>query len=315
MHADNAADVGEHGLELSALDGHLLVVGLDGIHVYGRFAAEFLLEPALNEVDLIVQLKNIASAVDLRVKAYHQPARAVIVHHEVVHTYDRAAAHHELFYVFDKLRIRRLTQQRGECVLCHAIAREKDEQRDQHSGVAVYVHLEYIRNAHRNQHHSRCYRIGKAVGARCHHRGGAYLFAHAPVVQAHIDLHADGRQQYRRRKQPNLDGLGADYLPDGACKQLNAHDDYHSRHSQAAYVLYPAVAEGVIRVGLLAREPEAQQGDNRRSGVGKVVEGVGGYGYGAGDHSGHVFAREQQNIQEYAQQAAQAAVGIPYGGV
>ena len=74
------------------------------------------------------------------------------------------------------------------------------------------------------------------------------------------------------------------------------------------------MAEGVVRVRLLPRQLEAQQGDEGAAGVGQVVEGVGGDGDGAGERSGEEFSGEQQHIQADAHRAAEDAVSLAEGG-
>ena len=48
-------------------------------------------------------------------------------------------------------------------------------------------------------------------------------------------------------------------LVKGRFGQLHAHEQDQARYNEAGYVLNTAVAEGVVRVGLFARQAEAQQ--------------------------------------------------------
>ena len=75
------------------------------------------------------------------------------------------------------------------------------------------------------------------------------------------------------------------------------------------------MAEGMLRIGLLPGEPEADNGDHRGGGVGQVVEGVRHYGDGACDEPGKELHREQQDVQSDAQRAAERAIAAANGGV
>ena len=103
-------------------------------------------------------------------------------------------------------------------------------------------------------------------------------------------------------------------LVKGGLGQLHAHQQDQSGHDQAGYVLDAAVAEGMVGVGLLPCQAEAQQRHRRGPGVGQVVEGVRRNGDGAGQPPGEEFADEQQDVQGDAHSAAQGAVGPADGG-
>ena len=174
------------------------------------------------------------------------------------------------------------------------------------------IQLKQPAYTHRQQHDRRRDGVGQAVRTRGGHRRGGYFFAYSAIVREHIELDEYRREQYRRREQTDLDRLGADDLLDRAYQQLNAHDDYERRDGKAGDVLYPAVAEGVVGIGLLARETEAQQRYRRRARVRKVIERIGRNGDRARERTCGVFPRKQQRVQAYAQHAAQRAVCLAY---
>ena len=135
-------------LECGVFGVYLLVVGLDGVHVDRRVAAECAFQLALDGVDAVMQLEDIAAAVYFGVQRDHHSARAVVVNNEVVHADDGVRAHDYLLDAFDKLRIGRLTEQRRECVLCNAVAGKENEHRDRRACPAVDIDLEQPAYAH-----------------------------------------------------------------------------------------------------------------------------------------------------------------------
>ena len=66
---------------------------------------------------------------------------------------------------------------------------------------------------------------------------------------------------------------------------------------------------GVVRVGGLIRNPEADEGDDGAGGVGQVVHGVGGDRDGAGQGAHQQLEREQQKIANDAHKARHGADG------
>ena len=96
--------------------------------------------------------------------------------------------------------------------------------------------------------------------------------------------------------------------------QLKAHQQNQHGHGQAGQILDAAMAEGVIRIRLLPCQLKAQQGDKGASGVGEVVEGVGGDGDRAGEGAGKELPGEQQHIQRNAHRAAEDTVLLAESG-
>ena len=99
MHADDIVNSGDDLQKLFVLGIDRLVVAHDGIHMYRRFAAEIMGERALDDIDGVVQLKDIFPAVDLGMQTDHEPARAVIVHDKIVHTDYLLTAHNDMLYL------------------------------------------------------------------------------------------------------------------------------------------------------------------------------------------------------------------------
>ena len=97
----------------------------------------------------------------------------------------------------------------------------------------------------------------------------------------------------------------------GGLGQLHAHQQDQARYDQAGYVLDAPVAEGMVGVGLFARQTEAQQRHRRGAGVGQVVEGVRRDGDGAGEGPSKELAQKQQQVQPDPNSAAENTVGRP----
>ena len=191
VNAAQPLNILESLLERGVFGIYLLVIGLDGIHVYSCVAAERAFQLALDGVYAVVQLEDISAAVHLGVQRDHHSARAVIVNNEVVHADDGVRAHDYILDAFDKLRIGRLTEQRRECVLCNAVAGKEDKHRDHRACPAVDVDLKQPAYAHREKHDRRCDGVGQAVRTRGGHGRGRDLFADAAIIRKHIQLDED----------------------------------------------------------------------------------------------------------------------------
>ena len=97
--------------------------------------------------------------------------------------------------------------------------------------------------------------------------------------------------------------------------QLHADDQHHHCHRQTGQILEPGVAVGVVLIGGLFRQLEADQAHDVGGCVGQVVDGIRRDGdaaeYGAGDE----LACKQQQVAEDAHHTGHAAVGAAHGGV
>ena len=79
--------------------------------------------------------------------------------------------------------------------------------------------------------------------------------------------------------------------------QLHAHQKNEARHDETGDVFQPPVAEGMMGIRLFSGQAEAQQRHHRGTGVGQVVEGVGGDGHGPADRAGKQLPGKQQQVQ------------------
>ena len=294
-----------HGL---AQSGQLLIVTVDGVHMYGGQNAELFPDLPLRLIHRVVEGENISAALDLRMEGDEAPARAVIVHNQVVDAHDLRVGQGGLFDLLHQFRVRGLAQQRRKRVPQGIVPGKNDEGGHQQARPTVHIYLEQPGNAHAQQHHGGGNGVGEGVSSSGLHGGGADLPAHRLVIQAHVELHPDGSQQDHRRQQPHSHRLRVQDLGQGAFAQLKAHGDDQGRQQQPCQVLHPAMAEGVVQVRLLPCDGKAQQGDHRGPGVRQVVEGVRHNGHRAGEQTGKIFPCEQQDVEENAVHGAEGAV-------
>ncbi len=82
----------------------------------------------------------------------------------------------------------------------------------------------------------------------------------------------------------------------GGLHQFRPHEQYENRHQKPGYVFDPSMAEGMIRVWLLSGHLKTDQGDDRRTGVREIVEGISRDGDGAGQESCGKFACKEADI-------------------
>ena len=97
--------------------------------------------------------------------------------------------------------------------------------------------------------------------------------------------------------------------------QLHADDQHHHRHRQTRQIFKPGVAVGVVLVGGLLRQLEADQAHNVGGRVGQVVDGVRRNGDAAEHGARDEFAREQKQVAADAHHTGHTAVSAAHGGV
>ena len=71
----------------------------------------------------------------------------------------------------------------------------------------------------------------------------------------------------------------------------------------------------MLAVRLLPRHAEARNGDNGAACIGKVVEGIGHYGDGAGNNACGQLAGAEHGVEKYTQASAEHAVFAAHLGV
>ena len=69
------------------------------------------------------------------------------------------------------------------------------------------------------------------------------------------------------------------------------------------------MAVGMVGIGRLVRQTEADQGHHRTGGIGQIVQRVGGDGYGAAENADGELHGKQQDIAENAHSAGKTADG------
>ena len=195
-----------------------------------------------------------------------------------------------------------------------AEARGQDEQRHEQAAPAVNPQLRPVPDEHGGEHHGRGDAVAQAVRRRGAHGGGIDLRADAAVVKGHVELDKDRRHEDAGRQRAERHRLRRGDLLDGAGEQFKAHQQDGQRHDEARDVLDAAVAERVLRVRLAAGHAEADERDERGTGVGMGVDRIRRHGDGAGERTGKELAEEQQRVERDAHRAAQRAVRAAHAG-
>ena len=245
----------------------------------------------------------------------HHPAGAVVVDNEVVNADDGGMGHDQFFDLLHKFVGGRRAQQGIDRILGGIEAGPENESRHQDTAPAVDHQTGEAAHQSCDEHSGGGDAVAEGVGGGSQHGGGVQLFPQGAVVKGHIQLHTDGYAQDGNHQPAGVYRSGVqNFIQRGLC-QLEAHQDDEHGHRQARQVLDTAVTEGMVRVRLLSRQLKAQQGDEGASGVGQVVEGVGGDGDGAGDGAGKELPGKQENVEANAHRAAEDAVPLAEGGL
>ena len=113
------------------------------------------------------------------------------------------------------------------------------------------------------QHNCRSGRVREAVSGGGLHRLGGDGPADGTVEAVHPQLDQDGRRQNGRGQPGEVQFLRVDQLFHGALSQFKPHEQNGHGHHEPGQVLHSPVAEGVLLVGGLSRQPESHQRNHR----------------------------------------------------
>ena len=100
----------------------LFIVIHNRIHMYYRVTVQLTVQLTFNIVDGIVQVEHVSGGGHFRMQGNHDPARAVIMHDEIMDAQHLRIALHNGFYLFHKFLLRRLAEQGADGILCCAVA-------------------------------------------------------------------------------------------------------------------------------------------------------------------------------------------------
>ena len=293
LRVDLRQQVGRHD---AAFGGFFITDG-DGVHMDADLTAQLVVDLPFHRIDDIMDGGDIVVLIHLGVQRGKQPSGAVIVDDEIVQTEDLRRGQRQTPDAGDQRGIGRTPQQRVNGVLHGGNAGIQNEYRHQYAEIAIELDAEEMPGQRTQQHHRSRGHIAQAVGGGGHHGGGVDLFAQLAVKEIHPALDQNGDRQDDKRQQGKIHRLGGKDLLEGGLAQLEAHEQDDDRDRKPGEVFHTAVAEGVIPVGLLPRQPEADEGHDGGAGIGKVIEGIGGDGDRAGHRTGDELAEEQQNIK------------------
>ena len=92
--------------------------------------------------------------------------------------------------------------------------------------------------------------------------------------------------------------------------QLKSHNQNCPGHHQSGYVLDASVAKRVLQIRLLPGHVEADKGNDGRTCIGKIVEGICRNGNRIADKSGKKFTSKQQKIKTNPHCSAKDTVSL-----
>ena len=285
------------------------VVGHHGVVVDHQMDAVLLQHGPLHVVDDLVALHGVLVLVHLHMEAGEPLAGAVVVDHQVVVAQDLGPAADEVSDELALFGVGALAQQGGDGVLGQIDAAPEDEGGHSQTHDTVHLPAGHTLDDGGGQDGGGGQAVIAAVGGGGHQGGGIDHHAQLGVEPAEPELDGDGAHQNGNGDPLQFHGGGVQDLTDGGLGQLIADDEDQARHGKAGQILEPGVAEGVVLVGGLLRQVEAQQGHDGGAGVGEVVHGVGGDGHGTGQSAHRQLQGKEQKIADNAHNTRQPTGG------
>ena len=211
---------------------YLLVVGNDGVHMYGASDIMLRKELLFNIVNVVVRLKEIALSIDLRVEGCDSHSRAVGMYHKIVDTDYALIGERDRFYKLDDLLIRRCAENDILVFVEDLKSRYQNEHRYRKSDVRVGIYIECEPKNSGNKRSPRGKHVRKAVGACRLQNLGIYLDADAPVKKSKPELCENGYYKHRKDHRALAHWRRLKNFTERLAKQIKADkkDDNSHRH-------------------------------------------------------------------------------------
>lgn len=153
----------------------------------------------------------------------------------------------------------------------------------------------------------------EGIGGGGEHHLRADAVPQLPVKSAHPQLHADGQDEDEQGDGLKIQRFRVQDLADGFLKEREAHLNDQKSHNQGGDVFDPPVSEGMFLIGGFFRELDADQTDDRRAGIGEIVEGVGCDGDAVQGGPDDKFCGKKKSIAQNTHKAGEHTVGCPHG--
>ena len=199
-------------------------------------------------------------------------ARAVIMHHQIMHPQHARIAAHGVLNVLHKGRVGRFPQQCAERIPHHADAAVQDEHSHAKAHHAVHPGNAGELGDKQRYQHRRC-RDHIVAAVRCcgHKHLGIDHAANAAVEGSHPKLYQDRCRQHRHAQPAERCDLRLPDLAKALFAQLQTDDQDHHRNSQSGNVFIAGMAVGMLGIRRGAAQLKAHQTDHIAAGVRQVV--------------------------------------------
>ena len=237
-------------------------------------------------------------------------SRAVVVHHQIVHSQHAGIGEHLLLDVVHQILAGAFAQQRAERIHHKAPAGDQDERRHAYTHQAIqHIPAGHAAQHRCNEHRAGAQHIVAAVRSSGNEGLGADDTPDGAVEAAHPQLDEDGCDQHGHREPAEHHRGGVQHLDHRFLQQRkadaeNGHADYQPRQ-----IFIPGMAEGMLCVRGLAGQLEAHQTDHVGRGIRQVVQGICHDGNRAEQSAYGQLAQTQQQVACHAHPAGKVAVG------
>ena len=254
-----------------------------------RMAVQSVSQVMLNQIYHIVHSQNITLSRNFCVQGNQYSAGTVIVDDQIMNTNDTLISHNNIIDLLHKFRIRCLTKQRTDRIFGSVDTGKTDEQTNYDAAVTIYLNSGKVCYQGGNQDYSSGSSIAHTVCGSSHHSCGIQLLADFPVIISHITLDCDGSNQNTKNHRGKTQFFRMQYFVHRRLYQFKSHQQDDKGYHQAGYVFNASVTERMVRVRLLPCHFKTHQGDDRRTGIGQIVNRVRCDGDGIAQHPRQEF--------------------------
>ena len=276
----------------------IFVFRVDRVHVDDSLAIEFLCQIVLDIVDDVMDVEHVLKSGNFRMKGDHLSARTVVVDDHVVDTADGLVGHNDLFDPADEFFGRRGAEKRLDGFSCGIDPGVEDEYRKGDADLCVDRKVGELRGDNGEQYDGSRDHVVPAVDGGGAHRRRINDLRPFEVVEHHVGFDQKGSDQHRYGQDRAVDRDRVDDPLDRGLAEFEAHDADQKGDDEAGDVLETAVTERMVRVRCFSRKTETDHRDDRRAGVGEVVQSVTDDGDGVGENTHDEFADEKQDVEE-----------------
>jgi len=296
VEADVRGDVAKKAKEVFPKRRRLRVIHIDRVDVDNGGNAEFGVHAKLHALCDLMGVHQRHARRDLCVKAHHPSARAVVVDQDVMDAEHLPVGEDSGLDVVNKFRILLLPKEGRGCLQERLETGDQDERGDRKATPAVDLDPAEIRKQGGQKDGTGGDAVVPRIACGGFQSNGGEHPGEAVVVGVHVQLDEDGDRKDHHGHQGEGGLLRRPDALDRLARKLKTDDEDHLIDHEACQVLHAAVPEGVLRIGLLPGESEADHREDGAPRIGEVVHGIRHDGDGGGEKAHCKLEGKQEHV-------------------